>query len=117
MGADGLASDIERLIQVNRLLENVPQPSRSQLPWRPVDLMLIEPSRRLESLVVETTGELPRSIRLLMSRLGGSGIGASLLASYVLFESAYLEKLIDLGYQDALERSDEIVRFLFQGVD
>lgn len=114
-GADCLASDIERMVQVNRLLDNVPRPSRSQLPWRPIDLLLIEPSRRLESLAVEVMNELPRPVRSLLSRLGD--LGDSLLASHLLFEPAYLEKLIDLGYQDALARSDEIGRFLLPKID
>lgn len=114
-GADGLASDVERMRQVNRLLDSVPPASRSQLPWRSIDLLLLEPSRSLESLAIEVINELPKPARSLLSRLGDLGDG--LLASHVLFEPAYLEKLIDLGYRDALASSGEIDRFWSPKID
>jgi NTE family protein len=37
--------------------------------------------------------------------------------SYLLFDSAYTRALIDVGYQDAAARIDEIEQFLFAGED
>jgi NTE family protein len=42
------------------------------------------------------------------------GSGANLV-SYLLFEKHYCRSLIDLGYQDAFKRRDEILLFLEQG--
>ena len=36
------------------------------------------------------------------------------LVSYLLFDKAYCRALIDLGYQDAMKRKDEIMAFLDQ---
>ena len=116
-GHDVLASDLERMAQVNRLLDNIAPPSRAQLPWRPIDLLVIEPSRSLDSLAIEAMGDLPAPVRSLLCRLGGGDAGESLLASHLLFETAYLEKLIDLGYRDALARQGEIGEFFAPKTD
>jgi NTE family protein len=38
---------------------------------------------------------------------GGAGV-----LSYLLFESGYCNELIELGYQDAMAKKTELVRFL-----
>lgn len=115
--ANGLATDIERMAQVNRLLDSVPLPTRAQLPWRPIDLLVIEPSRSLEALAVGAVAELPGPVRSSLSRLADRDAGGQLLASHLVFEPGYLEKLIELGYKDTLARSGKISQFLSPKID
>jgi NTE family protein len=51
-----------------------------------------------------------------MEGLGTPDAQSADLMSYLLFDSAYTRALIDIGYQDAAARIDEIEQFLL-GVD
>ncbi|HZV53392.1 MAG TPA: patatin-like phospholipase family protein [Rhodocyclaceae bacterium] len=115
--ADCLSADIERMGQVNRLVARIPRDvrQREKLPWRPIELMVIEPSERLDLMAAHHVRDLPWAVRALLRGIGTRGNGA--LASYLLFEAAYTEKLIDLGYRDAMSRRGEIATFLDLDLD
>jgi NTE family protein len=69
----------------------------------------------LEKVAERHIANLPWTIRLLLRLVGVMrGSGANLV-SYLLFERHYCRALIDLGYQDALKRREEILQFLEQG--
>lgn len=55
---------------------------------------------------------MPWTIRLLLRLIGARQHSGGILISYLLSESKYTRALIDLGYQDALKRRDEIMDFL-----
>lgn len=115
--ADGLSADVERMAQINRLLARIPPDIRQRdaLPWRPIELMTIEPSERLDLLAADLSRALPWSVRTLLPGIDAEGGGA--LASHLLFEGAYAKTLIDLGYRDAMARRGEIVDFLVDHLD
>ena len=58
--------------------------------------------------------EIPRAVRTLLRALGGWGKDWR-MASYLLFESAYCQELIELGYQDGLRERERLLAFLFTG--
>jgi NTE family protein len=116
---DSLSADIERMSMVNRLVSLIPEETRRReaIPWRPIDLMVIEPSERLDFLAFEHVGKLPWATRSLLRGIGAAEHGGGAFASYLLFESAYTRALIDLGYRDAMARAKEIIAFLRLDLD
>ncbi len=115
---DGLDSDVQALEKLNSALSLVDEGKRKQhLPqMRPVDLLLISPSKSLDTFAYRHRRELPWIIRLVLGVRDrddrDSDSASSSLMSYLLFESGYTRDLIQLGYQDAMQRREEILRFL-----
>lgn len=114
---DALAVDVERARRINHTLSLLGPEARGRTSLRPLDLLVIAPSQRLDDLAARHIGELPSTIRALLRALGVSGDlrapgeGAA-LASYLLFEPGYVRSLMDLGRQDTLARRTEVERFL-----
>lgn len=112
---DTLAADAELLQRVNGTLQLMTPEQRQQSKLRSVDLLVLEPSQRLDQIAARHTDALPRSVRALMSMLGMRGGRASsrssALASYMLFESSFTRELMRLGRHDALAQEDRIRRF------
>ena len=73
---------------------------------------MISPSEALEKIAVQHVHELPRTIRTLLYTVGALKKGGSNLVSYLLFEKAYCRALIKLGYNDSMQRRDELMKFL-----
>lgn len=116
MFLDALPGDIERLRRINRTLALLLPDVRSQAGLKPIDVLVIAPSQRLDVIAARHVQNLPRPLRALLRGLGvrasdGHGPSGAALASYLLFEAAYTRELIDLGESDTLARRDEVVRF------
>lgn len=112
---DALAVDVERLQRINRTLQMMPPEARAQSALRPIDVLLIAPSQRLDDIAARHLDALPLSIRALLRGIGVGGQGSeargAALASYLLFEATYTQELVALGVADTLARRDEVARF------
>jgi NTE family protein len=112
---DALAVDVERLQRINSTLKLLPPQALAQTTLRPIDVLVIAPTQRLDDLAAKHLGSLPKPIRALLRGVGVSGQGeqarGAALASYLLFESAYTRELMDLGVSDTMARRDDVVRF------
>lgn len=112
---DALAVDVERLRRINRTLALLPHESRLATALRPIDLLVIAPSRRLDDLAGEHHASLPPSVRALLRAFGVSGQGrdtsGAALVSYLLFEPSFVTELIHLGMSDTLAKRAEVQRF------
>ncbi len=109
---DALAVDIERLRRINHTLGLIPEEARAASALRPIDLLVISPSERLDVIAARHVDALPGAVRHL---LGGSQVAADVkggaLASYLLFESGYTRELMALGHADAMRQREEVLRF------
>jgi NTE family protein len=112
---DSLETDIELLERVNELLWCMPEAQQCRLArvLRPVDLLVISPTRDIDTIADAHVHELPASMRAFLSATGSSRArGGVNIASYLLFTRPYIGELIELGYSDALAMADEVKRFL-----
>jgi NTE family protein len=108
---DSLAVDIERLTRINATLAQMTPEARAKGPLRPVELLLIAPSERLDDIAARHTASLPAPVRVLLSGIGATEARGAALASYLLFEAGYTRELIRLGQRDTLARKDDVLAF------
>ena len=109
---DGLEVDLERLERINKTVSLIPEELRQATNMRHVDVLVITPSQPLEKVAERHIQRLPWPIRLLLRSAGVMRRSGANLVSYLLFDKYYCQALIDLGYQDALKRREEILEFL-----
>jgi NTE family protein len=109
---DGLEVDLERLERINKTFSLIPESLRSSTDMRHIDILVITPSQPLEKVAERHIARLPWTIRILLRAAGVMRRSGANLVSYLLFDRYYCRALIDLGYQDALKRREEILAFL-----
>jgi NTE family protein len=112
---DALAVDVERLQRINATLALLPPRALAQTSLKPINVLVISPSERLDDIAARHLTSLPLPIRALLGGLGVSGRGddarGAALASYLLFEAPYTRELIALGVKDTMARVAEVRTF------
>ncbi|GAB3190864.1 patatin-like phospholipase family protein [Hydrogenophaga aquatica] len=114
---DTLQADVEQAQRVSRTLEQLPPEVAQALPYRRLNVLAIQPSISLDELALKHVEALPRATRDTLAGLGaletrrtGRSSGAA-LASYLLFEPAFINALIDCGERDAMLRQTDLLAF------
>ena len=112
---DALAVDVERLQRINSTLALLTPEARATTRLKPIEVLVIAPSQRLDDIAAKHLGELPPAIRTMLRGIGVQGRGhdarGAALASYLLFESTYTRELMALGVADTLRRRDDVIAF------
>jgi NTE family protein len=112
---DSLAVDVERLERINRTLALLDDEARTRTHLKPIEVLVISPSQRLDDLAAPHLSSLPIAVRSMLRAVGVAGEGkdtrGAAFLSYLLFESGYTRELIALGQADAMARRDEVLRF------
>jgi NTE family protein len=120
MFLDHLATDIEHLERLNQLLGGG-RISQSGVEgcekMRPLASFLMTPSVHLSQVAEQHERDMPYLIQYFVNSLGRDAASCSDLMSYLLFTSKYTRALIEIGYDDASKRIDEIENFLCSSED
>ena len=106
---DSVELDVERLERVNEFLRRVPAEHRSNLNYKPIDYAWISPSADIGAIAGSKANNLPRVIRYLLKGLG-SLQDASEIVSYLLFDPAFCSQLIEIGYEDGIKQTEDILK-------
>jgi NTE family protein len=109
---DGLYSDLERLTQLNDIIDRSGPISGEGMQLKRIDMLVILPSRDISEIARHHIGSLPRPVRVLLRTMGALNTGGGQLMSYLLFQDTFTRELIALGYQDAMKRSEDLLAFL-----
>jgi NTE family protein len=118
-----LDSDLDHLRRMNEVLAahhgNVSTAvSRTMMertvsePIRKVTPLAVCPSEDLAMVAERFAHRMPRLVRYMLDGLGRPDAQSADLTSYLLFDSAYTNTLLDIGYRDADARVDELESFL-----
>mgnify|MGYP000423837339 CR=1 FL=1 len=112
---DALAVDVERLHRINSTLALLTPEARAATSLKPIEVLVIAPSQRLDDIAAKHLGTLPIAIRGMLRGIGVQGQGAdargAALASYLLFEAAFTRALMALGVADTVQRRDDVIAF------
>src|ERR1019366_6878789 len=83
----------------------------------PLATFLMTPSVDLSQLAEQHQRDMPYLIQYFINSLGRDPAACADLMSYLLFTSKYTSALVEIGYNDASQRIDEIESFLYSSDD
>ncbi|MCD8523722.1 MAG: patatin-like phospholipase family protein [Saccharospirillaceae bacterium] len=110
---DSMETDVERLRRINRTVDKIPESVRKKegMELKSIELLEINPSRSIDEIAGQHAHEIPRALKLAIGGSGNASQNGSGILSYLLFSHGFCKSLIDLGFQDANEREEEIRAF------
>lgn len=109
--SDTLNADLERMNRINKTVDTL---TAHQIPTdlKKVESFLINPSVNFNEIASQHFLQLPMAVRSLLRLIGITQHSESSLTSYLLFEKSYTKRLIEIGYQDAMQQMPELLDFL-----
>lgn len=107
---DNLDRDLEHLNTVNQNYALMDLESREKTLWREVKVLNLTPSVDLARIAVQKEVALPFLLRYLLDAFGEKEQSGDFL-SFLLFEAAFTGDLIEIGYNDTMQKKDEVEKF------
>lgn len=107
---DSLPQDAHTMHRINMLLDELPPRKRHGM--RPLELLQIRPSVDLDALAHDFRDQIPSSIQMLTTGLGIRERESPDWLSVLLFHPGYIERLLEIGYDDARQKHDRLESFL-----
>ena len=112
---DALAVDVERAERINHTLALIPPDALGGTALRPLQLLVISPSERIDAIAARHVQALPHVLRRALGHPAqpapSEAAQSSALASYLLFDGGFTRELMALGRADTLARGAEVRRF------
>jgi NTE family protein len=107
---DNLDRDLEHMNTINQNYELMNAETRGKSQWRELKVLNITPSVDLAKIAEQKEVAMPFLLRYLMDAFGEKEQSGDFL-SFLLFESAYTGDLIEIGYNDTMQKKDEVEEF------
>jgi len=110
---DSMESDVERLSRINNTISKIPPKVMESegIGLKAVDILEINPSESIDDIAARHARELPKSLRFFLKGSGTTRKSGAGVLSYLLFEKGFCRELIQCGYDDAMKRKDDILKF------
>ena len=112
---DVLDQDALTLQRINELIEDIPERHRDGL--RPIKLLLLRPSADIGKMAAGIRPKLSGALRLFTMGIGSGETKSPDWLSMLLFDPEYMDRLVEVGYDDAAHSHDEIAGFLHEEDD
>jgi len=107
---DVIDEDVTRMERMNEMIEKLD--ARERNGFKPIDLLVLRPSKDLGKLAAAYEKYLPRYMKTLIHALGATETESPDFVSLLLFEPNYTRELISIGQSDVEARLGDIRRFL-----
>lgn len=106
---DSVEQDVRRIQRINELVDESGADTTKK-GFHKIPALCISPSQDIGELARQQAHHLPRLIRMSISAMGSLDEASEIL-SYLLFESHFCRKLIEMGYNDAMNSKPQIEEF------
>lgn len=107
---DSVEQDVQRIQRINQLVSLSGQEEANKANFKQIPALCISPSEDIGHIARQQAHHLPRLVRMTISALGSLDEAGEIL-SYLLFEPHFCRKLIEMGYNDALNSKTQIEEF------
>lgn len=104
---DAIEVDIQRMQRINEVLAVAPVGYQNKQHWKPIEILQISPSESIGAVAQHYSKNIPRVVRYLMRGLGDPS-SIEEIASYLLFDTSFCSRLIEMGYNDGLRERTKI---------
>ena len=107
---DSVEQDVFRIQRINELVALTSATTREKQNLKKIEALCISPSQDIGEIARQQAHHLPRLLRMTISTFGHLDEASEIL-SYLLFNPQFCRKLIDMGYEDALNSKAAIHTF------